>query len=378
MLLAARIVVGFGLGGSPIPFDLLSEFLPQSVRGQFLININYFWTIGSMFVAGVAWAILPVASWKVLAIVTSIPVGISLLWAIFTLPESPRWLLLKGRGEEAEEVVRQAAAYNGTELPPFKLKVEQRSEAEMSGSPIELFYWENLPITIPLWTLWICFGFCYYGIVLLISRVFEKESSGDDDSFQCDFKYTEIFGSAASEVGGVVICALTIDRWGRVYSQMSQYFAAGVAVLFVGFSMPDGWLTFFTILARMASLASTLSTWVATPELFPTRLRATGHSVSSSLARLGSFSVPFLISSDASLLTVSVVLCVVNIVAAIAVYFLPETKGEYHPIYHASLQTPFHLYSYYAILLLVIMYQTSAWTVAQCRGRWTSPSRTSC
>jgi putative MFS transporter len=43
MLVAFRVIVGFGLGGATIPFDLLAEFLPQSSRGQFLININYFW-----------------------------------------------------------------------------------------------------------------------------------------------------------------------------------------------------------------------------------------------------------------------------------------------------------------------------------------------
>ena len=42
-LVAFRVIVGFGLGGATIPFDLLAEFLPQSSRGQFLMNINYFW-----------------------------------------------------------------------------------------------------------------------------------------------------------------------------------------------------------------------------------------------------------------------------------------------------------------------------------------------
>lgn len=51
-LLLFRFIVGIGVGGSYIPFDLLAEFLPVSHRGKFLINIEFFWTIGSLFIAG--------------------------------------------------------------------------------------------------------------------------------------------------------------------------------------------------------------------------------------------------------------------------------------------------------------------------------------
>lgn len=57
-LLVIRLVVGFGIGGSPISFDLLAEFMPISHRGMFLMAIEFFWTFGSMFVNGMAWAFL--------------------------------------------------------------------------------------------------------------------------------------------------------------------------------------------------------------------------------------------------------------------------------------------------------------------------------
>lgn len=50
-----RGIVGFGVGGGTVPFDLLAEFLPNSHRGQYLMYIEYFWTIGCIFVVSFAW-----------------------------------------------------------------------------------------------------------------------------------------------------------------------------------------------------------------------------------------------------------------------------------------------------------------------------------
>ena len=109
-------MVGFGIGGANIPFDLLAEFLPSSHRGQFLIWIEYFWTFGSLFVSGLAWASLSRYGWRFLTVMTAIPVTVTSLFSVWCLPESPRWLLLKGRFSEAEDVVRKAATVNGIKM----------------------------------------------------------------------------------------------------------------------------------------------------------------------------------------------------------------------------------------------------------------------
>ena len=46
-LLLFRCLVGFGVGGSTIPFDLIAEFLPPSYRGKYLNYIQCFWTVGT-------------------------------------------------------------------------------------------------------------------------------------------------------------------------------------------------------------------------------------------------------------------------------------------------------------------------------------------
>jgi len=55
LLVLLRGLVGVGLGGITIPFTLFTEFLPQEKRGLYLILMNTFWTIGTVFSAGMAW-----------------------------------------------------------------------------------------------------------------------------------------------------------------------------------------------------------------------------------------------------------------------------------------------------------------------------------
>lgn len=50
MLVVMIFMVGVGVGGLSIPYDILAEFLPVEGRGQGLLSIQYFWTFGSLFV----------------------------------------------------------------------------------------------------------------------------------------------------------------------------------------------------------------------------------------------------------------------------------------------------------------------------------------
>ncbi len=75
-----------------------------------------------MFVSGLAWAMLTTYGWHALALACAAPATLSYLWAIFVLPESPRWLETRDRLDEAEQVLRTAAIVNGTTLPMFRLK----------------------------------------------------------------------------------------------------------------------------------------------------------------------------------------------------------------------------------------------------------------
>lgn len=325
-LIICRFAVGFGVGGVIVPFDLLAEFCPNSHRGTFLIYIEFFWTLGSMFVAGAAWTFLTPYGWRVLTLVTAIPVTLSCILSLIYLPESPRWLQSEGRMEEAEASIRKVAIENGYDLEPFKLnpvddKLEDPSPLEFLAPPLQR-------ITLPLWVVWAGFGFTYYGVILFVARVFEHDHN-DDEADVCSFDYQAIFISAASEVVGCVLTSLAIDVWGRVGTQAAMYIGAGLGMMFMSLSLPLSSLVAVSLCARMASYSGNCATWVHTPELYNTRMRATGHSLANAMARIGAFFSPFLVESNRiSLPGIGGVLLVVNLVTAACAVLLPETTGK--------------------------------------------------
>lgn len=82
-----------------------------------------FYTFGLM---GLALVTVFVRDWFVLSLVTSVPFLFYFLY-IFIMPESPRWLLAKGKLEDALKVLETMARVNGKEFPEsFHSKLEER------------------------------------------------------------------------------------------------------------------------------------------------------------------------------------------------------------------------------------------------------------
>lgn len=115
--LIMRFFTGIGVAGLCISFNLLLEFLPAKARGQWLNWIELYFTAGSLFTTGIAWAILPTASqnfgWRLLTgIVAIVPLICVLSYPL--IPESPSWLITSGREEEARATIERASRWNGT------------------------------------------------------------------------------------------------------------------------------------------------------------------------------------------------------------------------------------------------------------------------
>jgi len=283
-LIIFRAIAGFGIGGANVPFDLLAEFIPTSHRGKFLMLIEYFWTFGSLFVAGVAWASLDREGWRFLAFIAAIPVTLICFVSYFYLPESPRWLLMKGRKDEAEHVLRDAALINDFVMEPFTLKDEPDARASTDkgsaggaassssshhrGGGEDATYMElfdnkrSRQLTLMLWVIWFSFGFTYYGIVLFAGRLYANSSSSgdDDDGGTCSFDYQSIFITSSSEMFGCGLGAIMIDNVGRVRSQVAFYTIGGLAVFFMGFETNALVVLLVGIVGRMcASIAAVRS-----------------------------------------------------------------------------------------------------------------------
>lgn len=63
-MLAFRTLVGFGIPGAVVAFNLLLEFTPTRLRGLFAVGIEGFWTLGTLLQAGMAYALLNTHGWR--------------------------------------------------------------------------------------------------------------------------------------------------------------------------------------------------------------------------------------------------------------------------------------------------------------------------
>ena len=114
-------------------------------------------------------------------------------------------------------------------------------------------------VSLPLWAVWGLFGFTYYGIILFVGRMYTTSASDDNGSQSCSFDYSSIFINATSEVAGVTISALAIDRMGRIRVQCWFYVAAAVAVGIMGLGLPANAVLAVSIVGRMAVMAASVS-----------------------------------------------------------------------------------------------------------------------
>ncbi len=134
---AARFLTGAGIGGEYAAINsAIDELIPARVRGRVDLAINGSYWIGSAAGSAAALLLLNVLAtnigWRVAFFVGAV-LGVTILVVRRNVPESPRWLFIHGREEEAERIVedieRGVREETGQELkePNKDLKVRQRT-----------------------------------------------------------------------------------------------------------------------------------------------------------------------------------------------------------------------------------------------------------
>lgn len=110
ILLLARLLDGFGIGLAVTLVPVyISETSPPEIRGL-LNTLPQFTGSGGMFLSYCmifGMSLMASPSWRIMLGVLGIPSVFYLLFAFFYLPESPRWLVSKGRMSEAKKVLKR-------------------------------------------------------------------------------------------------------------------------------------------------------------------------------------------------------------------------------------------------------------------------------
>lgn len=351
-LVIARLFVGVGIGGSTVPFDTYSEFLPTQSRGKHLVLPSYFWTTGTVMVALIAHLTLgqDSSNWRLLCLWCSIPCIISTIVAIYVVPESPRWLLThKQDQEKALRILKQAAKLNGKDpgliFPPdMVLNDDSLPDDSSTGNNrsssniLQILLSPRLyRTTLAIWIVWATYAVLYYGTVLVITLVFSSAPSSqhsgaeENDGNSFHFDYGAIFASTLAEVAGATFLLCTIDQFGRRKIHAFSFFLGGSMVMCLCFSAPNnnhrGYLVMIAFLARMFIFSGSAITWIWTAEILTTEIRSTGHSIANAAARIGGFVTPFLVSSATPFPTIGLAMMGSSLLIIACSQQLPETHG---------------------------------------------------
>jgi len=337
VLLSFRILAGVGTGAeSAIIAPFLSEFVPSRYRGRYIGSLAGFFAYGFVFAALLGYFLVPTFSqgWRIVQVITALPI-LMLLWWRRVLPESPRYLLARGRAAEAEAVVvrleERVRRATGRELPapqPAALAAEVVAAPSGQGIRAVAWLWRG-PLarqTATTWALWFSITFAYYGFFTFIPSLLIHQGLTITKSFGY------AIGIYLAQIPGYYSAAFISERLDRKWT-IGAYLAGGaLSALGLANAAGNSQLLWFGILLSFFMNGTYACLYSYTPEVYPTPIRATGMGAASAFGRIGGILSPLIIGSAYASLGftgVFVLTCAVLSVGVLAVLTLGvSTKGR--------------------------------------------------
>ncbi|KAK4854047.1 hypothetical protein QYF36_018179 [Acer negundo] len=349
-LMAGRVVAGIGVGYSLMIAPVYtSEISPTMSRG-FLsslpeVFINFGILLG--YISNYALSGLPEnINWRLMLGLAALP-AIVVAFGVMAMPESPHWLVMKGRLGEAKQVLIKIS---DTEEEAELRLIEMTKDVSNRGSAASKGVWKEL-LFKPSRSL-------RRILIAAIGVNFFMQASGNDAVV---YYSPEVFRDAGisskkqlvgvtvimgiAKTSFVLISALFLDHFGRRLLLLLGSSGMAVSLAMLGFgskyleqsnSNPN-WAITLCVVAVCAdvsffSIGLGPVTWVYSSEIFPTKYRAQGSSLAISVNRLvsGIVSMTFLsISNAISFGGMFFALAGIMALGTLFFYiFLPETKGK--------------------------------------------------
>lgn len=316
-----RFVTGMCLGGMiPVDTALVSEYIDTENRGRFIAVLTVLWPFGLLAAALCSLYLIPLYGWRILFIVGVVPALLS-FWVRFKVPESPRWLAVKGRNSEAKDVLKILGA---TDAQVQNLKPDPVEEKVPFWVLLQPEYLKRFILTAGYYF----FGyFGYYGFVLWLPSILATVYGL---SLAKTFTYTLFVALAA--IAGRCTAFYTIEKFGRKQLFYVGFGLGGVAALVFGKIEDPSWLLGGACLLSFLYEQAVAGTVVWTAELYPSKVRATATCWSTGAGRISSALAPIVFGffmAGKMYYGVYVTMAVSFWIACALVFFLGiETKGK--------------------------------------------------
>jgi sugar porter (SP) family MFS transporter len=314
----------------------ISEIAPARIRGK-LVSLNqlaimvgflvvYFANASIQSAGNDAWN--EAVGWRLMFATGAVP-AVFFFALLFTVPESPRWLVKQGRANEALDVLRRVG---GSAHADRELREIRETVAQEGGSLAQIFnpgIRAAMVIAIALAVFQQVTGInsiLYYG-----PEIFKDAGAGTHAAFV----QTVLVG--AINLAFTFVAIFSVDRVGRkallVFGALSMGVSIALVALSFQFAWPGVWALLF-VLCYIASFAVSLGpvVWVYISELFPTRIRGRAMAVATvclwCACLLVSQTFPDLVERLGRAAPFYIYAAMCLIMAVFVQFTVPETKGK--------------------------------------------------
>jgi putative MFS transporter len=268
-----RMIAGIGIGVELVTIDTyIVELMPKQLRGRaFAVNEVVQFTAVPI-VALVAWRLVPLRpwgfdGWRWVVLLGS--VGAIFVWFIRQrIPESPRWLIARGKLDQAERVTSAIERRVGEEWAgPLPLPKVEAAE-EQRGSFLEVFTPAYAPRTLMLMVFHFFQTIGYYGFASWVPTLLIAQGIGITSSLQFSFII------AISSPFGPLVAVSFADKFERKWQIVVNALLIAAFGLLFARQRSSFWLIVFGVLLTCANNWMSASFHTYQAELFPTRIRA--------------------------------------------------------------------------------------------------------
>ncbi|KAK8387397.1 hypothetical protein O3P69_018173 [Scylla paramamosain] len=332
------LVAAFGSGLFLPNFVIVMETVGPEGRTTMGMLYQCFFAVGFMLLPGIAYF---VNNWRNLQLCISIP-SILLLLYYWVLPESPRWLMMQGRFEEAVKILKNIAKTNRSSMPPREeldalresFEFERKKSEEIEESLLKKFinFFRSIITLLStrnirrrcliIFFAWFVVSMVYYGLTF---------SGGNINASP----YLLVFLSGLVEIPSYFLVCWTLKKFGRRLNLCVLFTICGTACLLI-LAVPKEmvWLNMtLATVGKFFNSAAFAVSYIYSAELVPTGVRNIAVGTSSMCARIGSAIAPFIVDllGDLHYAVPSTVFGLLSVAAGLLALLLPETDKMHLP-----------------------------------------------